>query len=84
MLVIALKLVSCYCIQAEGSLQNVVDQEIFTPSSFQVLEISPQLANLLEITILFNLCSSLAVVLGLELQLDRFEHVCLVIFKMAD
>ena len=59
-------------------------RETFTLESFQAFEISPQLANQLEIRILFSWRPSLVVVLGLELLLDHFEEVPLIIFEMAD
>ena len=63
---------------------RVRDQETATQALFNTLEISPQQVNRLEIRILYKWRSSLSVVLGLELQLDHFKQVRLVIFEMAD
>ena len=63
---------------------STVDGETVTPASFQALETSTQLADRLEMWILFCWHSSLAVVLGLKMQLDRFEQIRHVVFQIED
>ena len=74
----------CQSYLSWGSLWSVADWEMATLASFQALEILSELANSLKISIQFSWHLFLAIVLGLELQLEHFGQVCRVIFERAD